>query len=236
MASAATVSLSRNDTSVLGALFDPEVSLKNHARIGSATSSPYEPSLLSTIRSEEIVGLRLINTEQPNVADIKEAITKFDSLIETYPKYASAWNNRAQARRLLYDSEMIDNKLELLRGSFSDLAQAIKLASPNKMLQMVSRDEANILASAHTHRGYLLWRASRSKSWKADLYGVEGLCGLTEDQLEEMASREFSLGGKYGNQTAQQLAVKTNPYAKLCGSIVREAMQKEIKDFQQNQA
>lgn len=27
---------------------------------------------------------------------------------------------------------------------------------------------------------------------------------------------------------AQQISVKTNPYAKMCGSIVREAIQKEI--------
>jgi hypothetical protein len=46
-----------------------------------------------------------------------------------------------------------------------------------------------------------------------------------------MASRDFMLGGRYGNQIAKALAVATNPTAKLCGSIVQEAMSKEFGDL-----
>ena len=35
------------------------------------------------------------------------------------------------------------------------------------------------------------------------------------------------LGGRYGNEIARNLAVGTNPVAKLCGEMVREAMRKE---------
>jgi hypothetical protein len=49
------------------------------------------------------------------------------------------------------------------------------------------------------------------------------------DRLEEMASHDFFLGGRYGNKAAQQLAVQTNPYAKMCGAIVKEAMRKEVE-------
>ena len=53
--------------------------------------------------------------------------------------------------------------------------------------------------------------------------------------MEEMASRDFGFGGRYGNDTARQMAVKTNPYAKLCGSIVREAMTKEVREWYEQQ-
>ena len=49
--------------------------------------------------------------------------------------------------------------------------------------------------------------------------------------LEEMASRDFVMGGRYGNEIARGLAVATNPTAKLCGSIVREAMRKEFGEL-----
>ena len=93
--------------------------------------------------------------------------------------------------------------------------------------------QAKVLSSAYTHRGYLLWQASRSSAVQDVLEAVEELKGLGQHQIEEMASMEFAAGGRYGNAIAQQLAVKTNPYAKLCGSIVKEALQKEISDHYQ---
>jgi hypothetical protein len=62
-----------------------------------------------------------------------------------------------------------------------------------------------------------------------DEAGPQRLRGLTSDQLEEMASQDFFFGGRYGNKVAQQLAVQTNPYAKMCGAIVKEALRKEVE-------
>ena len=45
--------------------------------------------------------------------------------------------------------------------------------------------------------------------------------------FEEATSMDFALGGRYGNEIAKGLAVSTNPTAKLCGQMVREAMKKE---------
>ncbi len=36
------------------------------------------------------------------------------------------------------------------------------------------------------------------------------------------------MGGRYGNDVAREMAVRTNPYAKLCGNIVKEAMRGEM--------
>jgi len=49
----------------------------------------------------------------------------------------------------------------------------------------------------------------------------------TAVDFEENASRDFMMGGKFGNEIAKALAVSTNPTAKLCGDMVREAMRKE---------
>ena len=46
-------------------------------------------------------------------------------------------------------------------------------------------------------------------------------------EWEENASRDFMVGGRYGNEVAKALAVAANPTAKLCGEMVREAMKKE---------
>jgi hypothetical protein len=45
--------------------------------------------------------------------------------------------------------------------------------------------------------------------------------------FEENASKDFMMGGRFGNEIAKALAVSTNPTAKLCGEMVREAMRKE---------
>ena len=57
------------------------------------------------------------------------------------------------------------------------------------------------------------------------------LDGLSSTALEELAGRDFALGGRYGNKTARQLSVQTNPYAKACGAIVKEALRKERDEF-----
>jgi len=45
--------------------------------------------------------------------------------------------------------------------------------------------------------------------------------------FEDAASRDFVMGGRYGNEVAKALAVSSNPTAKLCGDMVREAMKRE---------
>jgi hypothetical protein len=98
----------------------------------------------------------------------------------------------------------------------------------------MSSVQARLLADAHTHRGYLLLKAARVKKQRArsgsgEAVGPECIRELSVDRLEEMASHDFFLGGRYGNKAAQQLAVQTNPYAKMCGAIVKEAMRKEVE-------
>jgi hypothetical protein len=51
--------------------------------------------------------------------------------------------------------------------------------------------QSKVLVSAHTHRGYLLWHASRSQrpdEWKESIQEMSEMSG---HQLEEIASKDF---------------------------------------------
>ena len=226
--------LSGNDSAVLGALFDPEASLSNNKKIENTLPEGFDEEDLKSIQLQEREALLPLNKETPSEEDISSAISNLDDLIERWPKYASAWNNRGQAKRMLFNSGPVQRQDDLLRKIVEDLDRAISMASPNSPTAPVSTLNAKVLASAHTHRGLLFWAASRSEGLRLALTeAIKRLAGADSDRLEEMASHEFASGGRYGNDMAKQVAVKTNPYAKLCGNIVKEAMEKEISDYYQ---
>lgn len=154
-----------------------------------------------------------------------------------------------------YQEAEDDDDQELANMIFSDLSTAIALLTPSPVSNSSSASSsapsqqpqhrptslsplhARIIANAHTHRAYILYRASRALSTSttsppnaatAPLTLPRHLQHKSAQQLEEMASMDFQLGGCYGNDIARQLAIKTNPYAKMCGAIVKEAMRKEM--------
>ncbi|KIY01036.1 uncharacterized protein Z520_03702 [Fonsecaea multimorphosa CBS 102226] len=225
--------LSANDSSVLSALFDPESSLSSTVQVDNSTLEDQSPSSLKRLGEQERLALKSINQEQPQLSDIEHSIAQLTEIITVDPSYASAWNNRAQARRMLVRDDDLPRNPGIVAEIFQDLAQAIALSTPTGPKATLSGSDAKVLASAHTHRGYLLLLASKSEDNREMLAAVPHVNALSTEMLEEAASRELVIGGRYGNETARQLAVKTNPYAKLCGSIVREALAKEISDFYQ---
>ena len=228
---ATATQLSRNDSAVLGALFDPEASLSSIHQTSRSNDSAYDHGTLQRIRELERQALQSSNTAHPSLADLQRSIILLDKLIETYPKYASAYSNRAQARRMLYDVDDLQNHPEALSLILVDLASAIRLASSKHASDTVPSDNARVLAAAYTHRAFLLYTASKLTPLGTAFAGVESMSGPNGDPLEELASRDFAAGGRYGNRVAKQLAVKTNPYAKLCGSIVKEAMRRELEHY-----
>jgi hypothetical protein len=227
-----SANLSQNDASVLCALFDPESSLSNTVQIDREDG--VSPKMIE-IKTRERQALQPINKLQPSVEGAAQTVAMLSAIIEDEPSYAAVWANRAQARRLLVRDDELPSNPSLVAQIFADLRQAISLAAPKHTNNGISSDHAQVLASAHTHKGYLLLLASKSDANRQMLAEVETLQHLSTQDLEEAASRELAIGGRYGNETARSLAVKTNPYAKLCGSIVREALAKEISDFYQPQ-
>jgi len=228
-------SLSQNDRAVLGALFDPEASLTNGGAI--ITNSLPADTIPAQTKAAEQSAIQTLNTASPSTSDINTAITTLTQIIHDHPTYASAYANRAQALRLLPKSLTTPSTTTTI---LTDLATAIHLSTPQNPLAPISPSDARVLSSAHTHRGYLLLRAASEPSFLTllttlplqDLHlPITNTNQLTPETLEELASKDFSIAGRYGNKTAQTLAVKTNPYAKLCGQIVKEALHREIKEF-----
>ncbi|KAJ6128789.1 hypothetical protein N7471_010006 [Penicillium samsonianum] len=250
-------SLTSNDSAVLQALFDAESSPSSGVTVDPSLASwpsslnISETDLASLKQRETDIIRKLQSNKSPNIETVQSALNDFDTLLTQHPTYPSAYTNRAQTLRLLVDliysteagndqstdTEVADAALfapktsQLCSRIFSDLGQAINFATPASPADAVSTTQARLLADAHTHRGYLLLKAARVKKAGSgdDEAGPERLRGLSADQLEEMASRDFFFGGRYGNKVAQQLSVQTNPYAKMCGAIVKEAMRKELE-------
>ncbi|KAL2263107.1 hypothetical protein VTK26DRAFT_8190 [Humicola hyalothermophila] len=179
------------------------------------------------------------------VQEYRKCVSRLDELIQSHPEYASARNNRAQALRRLYGDSMLvadapQGPQALLRGVddaeriaaaktvLGDLDRAISLLTPTILYSRLSPQVARTLSNAHTQRAAIYLMTSKllgSKSLSVDVGRPEG--SWTKLDFEERASRDFAMGGRYGNEIAKGLAVSTNPTAKLCGQMVREAMKKE---------
>ncbi|KAI0479088.1 hypothetical protein GGR56DRAFT_361856 [Xylariaceae sp. FL0804] len=190
----------------------------------------------------QLAGLGSAATSEPT-EEYRRCIEKFGELISRHPKYASARNNRAQALRRLYGDTMLLEKkepgaliqdansaqrLEAALTALSDLDEAVKLLTPSSLFAPVSPQAGKTLALAHTQRAAIYHMTARLFQSNSILPGTRRKeVGWTQLDFEGAASGDFALGGRYGNEIAKGLAVSTNPTAKLCGQMVREAMKKE---------
>lgn len=238
--------LTTNDSAVLQALFDAESSPSNGITINPSLP-PFpahlniDPTLHETLKAREITIVRTLASPNPTPETIQSAIDQLSTLITEHPTYPPAYVNRAQALRMLISTHnggqaeetetdlFTPQNAETVSSLLSDLGEAIGLATPRSPADPVSEVQARLLADAHTHRGYLLLRLAKVKKSGEAFEGTGRWSQLDADRLEEMASRDFFFGGRFGNKVAQQLAVQTNPYAKMCGAIVKEALRKEVE-------
>jgi len=188
---------------------------------------------LHTAPSQEIASL---------LPEYKNCIKSISSLINEHPYYASARNNRAQALRGIYGDNILlpapkldmgletsATEVEITEAAgmiLSDLSTAIDLLLPISPFAPVSPQAAKTLSQAYTQRGAVYHIAA--KEMTVDSVRLRNNQQLDRAEVEERASRNFAMGGRYGNEIAKALAVSTNPTAKLCGGIVREAMKKEF--------
>ena len=245
-----SVQLSKGDSKVLAQVFDPE---SGPAKV-EVLVDPYRPAdrciddkaLLPKLKATEKDAIQHIEDFERSSSQIpqakedayRQAMSMLDQIIEENPSYASARNNRAQLRRWRFgDRNMIcqrrrsrdSERTTAASATVDDLKECIALASPEQPQDAVSPTQGRLLAQAYTQLGALYYAASK------DFDQAEGNASLdkdfdgwTNDRFEEEASRLFYLGGLYGNEVAKALAVHTNPHAKLCGNIVKEAMRKEL--------
>lgn len=206
-----------------------------------------EKEIIFSMQSLElqIAGLRP-STGSDVVEEYRGCIKNLDDLIERYPDYASARNNRAQALRRLYGDAMLfadgspllqalvrmaedAERVQAAQTVLSDLDRSIALLSPGHPKASLSPQASKTLSMAHTQRAAIYHMTSKllASGRTISVEQSRREASWTKLEFEEAASRDFALGGKYGNEIAKGLAVSTNPTAKLCGQIVREAMKKE---------
>jgi hypothetical protein len=244
--------LSDNDATVLDLVFDPESLGSSFDTLVDPTIPPSLPhtssNLLQTLQSAELAAIQPLNVPTPPTSLIQRALAQLTDLITTHPTYASAYNNRAQTLRLLVGDDLYSEEVQ--RSSlWSDLCEAIALATPTAMGARVSTLQGSVLSAAHAQRGHLLWEAAkgsgdnsgletattgggeerRKRMGNGEQFLPETLRGVGRARLEEMASMDFEVAGRYGDRGARKVAASTNPYARLCGNIVREAMKAEIE-------
>jgi hypothetical protein len=172
-------------------------------------------------------------------------LSQLNDLIAEHPRYASARNNRAQALRRLYGDTMLladhgeasqallhnktaEERMQAASVALSDLERCLSLLSPPNPFSAISPTAAKTLSLAHTQRAAIyLATAKRLGAGTLRISSDRKEASWSSLEFEEAASRDFAMGGRYGNDIAKGLAVSTNPTAKLCGQIVREMMKKE---------
>ncbi|KAI0096510.1 hypothetical protein F4814DRAFT_132539 [Daldinia grandis] len=191
----------------------------------------------------QLAGLRSALIAEP-IQEYRQCLSKLGELITEYPKYASARNNRAQVFRRLYGDALLLSGDQAPRGllsevdeleksqaadlALSDLDQAISLLTPKSIFAAISPQAGKTLSLAHTQRAAIYHMTSKSFQAGSKInIGGRREESWAKNDFEDAASRDFALGGRYGNDIAKALAVSTNPTAKLCGQMVREAMKKE---------
>jgi len=202
--------LSTRDEGVLSLLFDPEAQssvTENSVPIIQVASQPH----LTAEQCAEIQRVERRAVELAENGALRDAEQLLTKTIEKYPNgRPSLWNNRAQVRRLSNN----------VAGALDDLSQAIRSSTPPKNV-IAPSDDARVLAFAYTHRATIYMLAAKG--------GITGiLTGESSERLEERASHDFSMAGMYGSELGRAMAVRTNPYAKMCGAIVQTAMRNEM--------
>jgi len=242
--------LSTTDAVVLAQVFGKEI---NHGKADVAFERnmlvdrhQISDQMLHELQAREQAAIAIVEAYEQSESSVNalqiaydSALSVLDGVIEDRPDYASARNNRAQLRRWRYgDRHTIcqsvhahdRQKSDAGVAAIQDLKAAIALASPAHAHDGVRDADARLLAQAYTQLGAMCLAASKDLESASDMIVFdESYRAWTASDFEEEASRLFRRGGRYGSEVAQAMAVHTNPHAKLCGSIVQQAICKEIE-------
>jgi hypothetical protein len=225
--------LSANDARVLNALFDPETLPSSVAKSKDAAaidpSLPAHPNItvseLSSLEARQNDIVRRVSTNS-SISEIDAALAELNQVVAQCPNYASAYINRAMLLRMKLESQIsatqhiFEHATAKVQPLFENLSRAIHLSLPFASPSApVSEYQAKILRTAYSHRAYLYLKAAETGTF---------LQRLEKSELEELASKDFAGAARYGDEVAREMSVRTNPYAKMCGAIVRNALKEEM--------
>lgn len=237
--------LTVNDNAVLSQIFDLEAAPTSGILVDA--SLPADPVIqdaetLSKIKEKETAiikdieaAMRDTSSTSKRTETLNKAYIDIGTLLAEYPSYAALLNDHVQIFRLLHGDEILTSSstvsattTSLATNTLTELNEAIRILTPITPYAAISPAQCRTLAQSHTQRGALFHSASKTLSSLNTTIVVENLQSWTKLEFEEAASRDFFMGGRYGNEIGKQLAVRTNPTAKLCGKMVRDAMVREF--------
>ncbi|CAF9929760.1 MAG: hypothetical protein GOMPHAMPRED_005477 [Gomphillus americanus] len=227
--------LSTNDGAVLSQIFDPESAPSAGILVDTTLhEDPYytDPVRWNVLKQREKAIVLQVETAMKNkepLSCLRQIAADMRVLMDVFPLGACLLNDYAQIIRLQYGNDLLLNlHPEPLKEALQALDKAIDLLKPVSQ-GAVSPAQCRTLAQAYTQRGALFHglASSLSKDPSQKLC-ISALAHLTIVDLQEAASRDFFMGGRYGNEVGRALAVHTNPTAKLCGQMVQNAMRKEF--------
>lgn len=253
----AYISLSTNDINVLEKIKDPEADPT--AVVPIEPQLPRDPHITDASEYTNVVNrereillaiqkleLQLANLQPRTISEpvawYRDCLSKLNGIIEEYPNYASARNNRAQVLRRLYGDNLLvgtqsgkalisqpdqETRKRAAKGVLDDLDASIRLLSPTSFSSPISPQAAKTLSMSYTQRAALYHATAKSFPNNMGIPKDRREAGWSKLDFEEAAAGDFAMGGRYGNDIAKGLAVSVNPTAKLCGQMVREAMKKE---------
>lgn len=219
--------LTSHDSAILSSLFTNEP-----PQIVIPRPTPASNPTLHAIRRLEARAIAPLAKGEPSQDTIKGAISQLDELIREHAEYASAYNNRAQASRLLLGDDLTKKGTE---GIWEDLKTCISLS---KRAPEAEVDE-KLLGAAYTQRGVVLLATAKSlkSSDAVDLreFLPEDLKALASrgsagEETEREAENNFKAGAGYGDEAAKMMVVHLNPMRKLCGQMVREALRRDMEE------
>ncbi|ODV92225.1 hypothetical protein CANCADRAFT_812 [Tortispora caseinolytica NRRL Y-17796] len=209
--------LSERDISVIDQVFDPEG--------GGGIKSVVVPDIDVSFVNEGVDIAEAREAEETAVkaaeaGDIHRALIEINELLRKYPNYASAYNNRAQIRRMKGEiDEAIIDLYECLKHARPEVlsgAPDTQYIPSGSVPVRIPSNQVLILSQAHAQLGSIYM------SKASNLSDDEGW------SLKAQASKHFAASGVYGNELSRKLATAINPYARLCGSIVKQALEQEM--------
>ncbi|XP_051512291.1 tetratricopeptide repeat protein 36 [Myxocyprinus asiaticus] len=146
---------SAHDRAVLQAIFNPtspfgDITGSNQEDELTDDDSEFDPELIKQVKDLELQGVLAAES-----GDLHTALQHFNQAISVLPQRASAYNNRAQTKRLQGD----------IKGAVDDLEHAISL----------SRGAGRSACQALVQRGLLLRLAGRDEEAQVDFQRAAGL-------------------------------------------------------------
>ncbi|XP_066541810.1 tetratricopeptide repeat protein 36 [Hoplias malabaricus] len=139
---------SAHDRAVLQAIFNPTTPFGDIPGLNQEEELTDDDACFDPVLLQQVKDLELKGVSSAEARDLNAALQHFNQAIHTLPSRASAYNNRAQARRLQGDT----------KGAFEDLELAISL----------SKGTGRSARQALVQRGLLLRLAGRDEEARAD--------------------------------------------------------------------